>query len=171
MSVSTRHLTQPSVSPQDGTTHQRRQRSDFHPLLKMQIAPRLALGFLIPLLIAVLAIGNVGWQNQRLQTRETLFYGSLIQGNILLHNAIDNFDQLRGNLLGLLSDTEKPGTSLQTLSEDDHAITVYTGNMETTLDNYMQQDLFAHYSDLTDLFAQTGQSYSHKAADKSMPTG
>lgn len=158
MSVSTRHLTQPSVSSQDGTAHQRRQGSGFHPLLKMQIAPRLALGFLIPLLIAVLALGNVGWQNQRLQARETLFYGSLIQGNILLHNAIDNFDQLRGNLLGLLSDAEKPGTSLETLDEDGHAIAVYTGNMETALNNYRHQDLFGNYADLTDLFAQAGQS-------------
>lgn len=156
MSVSTRHLTQPAVPSQDATIP--RGQGSFHPLLKMQIAPRLALGFLIPLLIAVLAIGNVGWQNQRLQAREMLFYGALIQGNILLHNEIDSFDQLRGNLLGLLSDAEKPETSLQTLSEDDHAIAVYTGNMETALNNYMQQDLFSRYADLTDLFAQAGHS-------------
>lgn len=158
MSVSTGHLTQPSVPAQDGTAQQPVRSSSFHPLLKMQIAPRLALGFLIPLLIAVLAIGNVGWQNQRLQARETLFYGSLIQGNILLHNAVDNFDQLRGNLLGLLSDAGKPGTSLQTLDEDNHAIAVYTGNMETALNTYRQQDLFSNYSDLTNLFEQAGQS-------------
>lgn len=156
MSVSTQHLTQPSGTAQDTTTPHRQ--GGFQPLLKMQIAPRLALGFLIPLLMAIIAVGNVGWQSQQLQTRETLFYGSFIQGNILLHNAIDSFDQLRGNLLGLLSDAQKPGTSLQTLSEDDHAIAVYTGNLETALDNYMQQDLFARYSDLTDLFAQTGHT-------------
>src|SRR5579859_6931471 len=156
VSVSTRHLTQPSVSSQDGAAHQRRQGSGFHPLLKMQIAPRLALGFLIPLLMAVLAIGNVGWQNQQLEARETLFYQSLLQGNILLHTAADNLDQQRGNMLGLLSDAAKPGTSLQTLSEDDNAITVYTGNIQRTLNNYMQQDLFGRYRDLADLFAQTG---------------
>ena len=163
MSASTQHLTQSSVPLQGATIPHRQRRA--HPLLNMQIAPRLALGFLIPLLIAVLAIGNVGWQNQRLQARETLFYGSLIQGNILLHNAIDNFSQLRGNLLGLLSDAGKPGTSLQTLNEDEHAIAVYTGNMETTLNNYMQQDLFSRYADLTDLFAQTGHSTLIKRQD------
>ena len=157
MSVSTRDLMPASVAAQDTTTH-RGQGSGFHPLLKMQIAPRLALGFLIPLLIAVLALGNVGWQNQQLQARETLFYDSLIQGNVLLHNAIDTFDQLRGYLLGLLSDAGKPGTLLQTLSEDAHAISVDTGNIQAALNNYAQQDLFDRYSDLTDLFARTGHS-------------
>jgi len=157
VSVSTRHLTQLSGTAQDATIRQRGQNRNFHPLLNMQIAPRLALGFLIPLLLAVLAIGNVGWQNQQLQGRETIFYNSLIQGNILLHTAIDDFDQLRGNMLGMLSDAAKPGTSLQTLSEDENSINLYTGNIEATLNNYVQQDLFARYPDLTDLFAQTGR--------------
>jgi diguanylate cyclase (GGDEF)-like protein/putative nucleotidyltransferase with HDIG domain len=156
VSVSTQHLSHPSALVQDGTAQQRRKRDGFHPLLKMQIAPRLGLGFLIPLLMAVLAMGNVGWQNQQLQARETIFYDSLIQGNILLHSAIDNFDQLRSNMLGMLSDASKPGTSLQTLSGDSNAITVYTGNIEVALNNYLRQDLFSRYPDLTDLFAQTG---------------
>jgi len=155
VSISTRDIAQSSVTSHDATP-QHRQGGGFHPLLKMQIAPRLALGFLIPLLMAVLAIGNVGWQNQQLEARETLFYQSLLQGNILLHTAADNLDQQRGNMLGLLSDAAKPGTSLQTLSEDDNAITVYTGNIQRTLNNYMQQDLFGRYRDLADLFAQTG---------------
>jgi diguanylate cyclase (GGDEF)-like protein/putative nucleotidyltransferase with HDIG domain len=158
VSVSTQHLTQLSGNASDATPQQHRQGSSFHPLLKMQIAPRLALGFLIPLLVAVLAIGNVGLQDQQLQARETLFYGSLVQGNILLHNAIDDFDQLRSNLLGLLSDAGKPGTSLQTLTEDYNAIALQTGNIDAALNTYMQQDVFGRYSDLSDLFAQTGHS-------------
>src|SRR5579859_1256761 len=135
VSVSTRHLTKPSGTAQNATIQHWQGRS-FHPLLKMQIAPRLALGFLIPLLLAVLAIGNVGWQNQRLQGRETIFYNSLIQGNILLHTTIDDFDQLHGNMLGMLSDAAKPSTSLQTLSEDENSINLYTRNIEATLNNY-----------------------------------
>ncbi len=154
MSISTQHLSQPSALVQDGIA--RKKRDGFHPLLKMQIAPRLGLGFIIPLLMAVLAMSNVAWQSQQLQTRETILYGSLIQGNILLHNVIDNFDQLRSNMLGMLNDAAKPGTSLQILSEDNNAITIHTGNIEVALNNYLQQDLFGRYPDLTDLFAQTG---------------
>ncbi len=158
MSVSTQHLSQPSAVVQDGIAQQRRERGGFHPLLKMQIAPRLGLAFLIPLLMAVLVMSNVAWQNQQLQTREKTFYDFLIQGNILLHSVIDNFDQLRSSMLGMLNDAAKPGTSLQALSEDSNAITIYTGNVDVALNNYLQQDLIGNYPDLTDLFAQTGHS-------------
>jgi len=156
VSISTRHLSQPSVLVEDGRAQQRRKRGGFHPLLKMQIAPRLGLGFLIPLLMAILAMSNVAYQGQQLQAHETTFYDSLIQGNILLHSVIDNFDQLRSNMLGMLNDAAKPGTSLQTLSEDTNAITVYTGNINVALNNYLQQDLYSRYTNLTDLFVQTG---------------
>src|ERR1700687_1742398 len=114
VSISTQHLSQPSALAQDSIA--RGKRDGFHPLLKMQIAPRLGLGFLIPLLMAVLAISNVGLQSQQLQARETIFYDSLVQGNVLLHSVIDDFNQLRSNMLGMLNDAAKPGTSLQTLS-------------------------------------------------------
>lgn len=152
MSISTQHLSQPPVA----VTQQLRKRGAFHPLLKMQIAPRLGLAFLIPLLMAIVAMSNVAWQGQQLQAREATFYQSLVQGNFLLHNMIDNFDQLRNNLLGILSDASKPGTSLQTLNEDSNAITLYSSNMEAILNNYLQHDLFDRYADLAALFMQSG---------------
>jgi diguanylate cyclase (GGDEF)-like protein len=156
VSVSTRHLSQPSVSSPDVSTWQHRKRDRFHPLLKMPIVLRLGLGFLIPLLMAAVALSSVTLQNQQLQTRETTFYQSLVKGNTILHNVVDNFDQLRSNILGLLSDAAEPGTSLQTLTEDSNGISVYTRNMEATLNNYLQHDLFDRYPDLTALFAQSG---------------
>lgn len=156
MSVSTQPLSQPPALVQDGIAQQPGKRGGFHPLLKMQIAPRLGLGFVVPLLMAVLALSNVAWQSQQLQARETIFYNSLVQGNVLLHTAIDSFDQLRSNMLGMLNDAANPETTLQTLSEDTNAITVYTGNIEAALNNYQQQDLLGRYPDLTDLFVQTG---------------
>jgi diguanylate cyclase (GGDEF)-like protein/putative nucleotidyltransferase with HDIG domain len=156
VSVSTQHLSRPSAVVHNGTAQQHRKRGGFHPLLKMQIAPRLALGFLVPLLMAVLAMSNVAWQSQQLQTRETAFYQSLVQGNSILHNVVDNFDQLHSNMLGLLSDAAKPGTSLQTLAEDNNAIAVFTGKQQVSLNDYLQHDLFDHYADLMTLFRQTG---------------
>ncbi|HEU0003962.1 MAG TPA: diguanylate cyclase [Ktedonobacteraceae bacterium] len=152
MSISTQHLSQPPVA----VTQQRKKRGAFHPLLKMQIAPRLGLAFLIPLLMAIVAMGNVAWQDQQLQSREATFYQSLVQGNTLLHNQIDAFDQLRSNLLGMLSDASKPGTSLQTLTEDSNAITLSSSNMDAALNTYRQHDLFDGYADLTALFTQAG---------------
>ncbi|HKV58650.1 MAG TPA: diguanylate cyclase, partial [Ktedonobacteraceae bacterium] len=156
MSISTRHLSPPSALAQNATAQQRGKHAGFHPLLKMQIAPRLGLAFLIPLFLAIVAMSNVAWQNQQLQSREAIFYQSLVQGNTLLHNQIDEFDQLRSNLLGILNDAGKPGTSLQTLTEDSNAITLYSRNMDATLNNYLQHDLFDRYPDLTALFTQSG---------------
>ena len=157
MSVSTQHFSQPSALAQDGIA--RKKRDGFHPLLKMQIAPRLGLGFLIPLLMAVLAMSNVAWQNQQLQTREAAFYQSLVQGNSILQNAVDNFEQLRSNMLGILNDASRPGISSQTLAEDNNAIAVYTRNQQADLNNYMQHDLVDHFPDLPALFGQTGHGH------------
>ncbi|MGH2496047.1 MAG: diguanylate cyclase [Ktedonobacteraceae bacterium] len=156
MSISTRHLSQPSTAAQDAIIRRRGKRGGFHPLLKMQIAPRLGLAFLIPLFMAILAMSNVAWQDQQLQSRETIFYQSLVQANTILHNEIDDFAQLRSNLLGMLSDAGKPGTSLQTLTEDSNAIALYSRNMDAALNNYLQHDLFDRYPDLTALFTQSG---------------
>ncbi len=152
MSVSTRHLAQSSVPLQD-TPIPRRQ-GGFHPLLRMQIAPRLALGFLIPLLMAIIAIGNVGWQSQQLQAREEAFYKSLVQGDTSLHMIVNEFDQLHSNILGMLSDAGKPGTSLQTLTEDGNSIALYVGKIQVGLDNFVHYSLFDHNADLVALFAQ-----------------
>ena len=152
MSVSTRHLALPSVPPQDATIPRRQ--GGFHPLLRMQIAPRLALGFLIPLLMAIIAIGNVGWQSQQLQAREEAFYKSLVQGDTNLHSVVNEFDQLHGNMLGILNDAGKPGISLQTLTEDGNSIALYTGEIQTELGNFVRYSLFDHNADLVALFAQ-----------------
>ena len=152
MSVSTRYLTQPSGMAQDATIPRRR--GGFHLLLKMQIAPRLALGFLIPLLMAIIAIGNVGWQSQQLQARESAFYQSLVQGSTSLHTIVNEFDQLHGNILGMLSDAGKPEISLQTLTEDSNSIALYTGEIASGLNNFVRYDLFDHNADLVALFSQ-----------------
>src|SRR5579872_5978065 len=171
VSILTQHFSQPSVESQDTIARRYRKRGEFHPLLKMQIAPRLALGFLIPLLMAIFAMSNVGWQNQQLQTHETNFYQSLVQGNISLNKAVNTLEQLRTNMLGLINDASKPGTSLQTLKEDNGAIVLYTGEIDATLNDYAQHDLFDRYPDLMALFAQTGhgtlidqqRSYTNRA--------
>lgn len=153
MSISTRHFTQLLEKAQDATILRRQ--DGFHPLLNMQIAPRLALGFLIPLLMAIIAIGNVGWQSQQLQAREAAFYQSLVQGDTSLHIIVDEFDQLHGNMLGMLNDVGKPGTSLQTLTEDGASIAFYTGKIQVGLNNFLRNGLFDHNADLVALFAQT----------------
>src|SRR5690348_4616566 len=154
VSVSTPDLTQPSETVQDAAT-QCRQGGGFHPLLKIQIAPRLALGFLIPLLMAVIAIGNVGWQSQQLQARETVFYRSLVQGDSSLHSIVNEFDQLHGAMLGMLSDASKPGTSPETLTEDNGSINLYAGQIQADLDKFVRRSLFDRDADLVALFEQT----------------
>ncbi len=155
MSVSTSPLLRGRDQLRPYNTLHHRKRNGYNFLLKMQIAPRLALGFLIPLLLAAIALGNVGWQNYQLQAHETTFYQSLVQGNSALNSAVGTMQQLRSNMLGLLNDATKPETSLQTLNEDTNAINVYAGQIETSLTAYLQTDLFKRYPDLVALFAQS----------------
>ncbi|GAC1564950.1 MAG: hypothetical protein NVS3B14_01130 [Ktedonobacteraceae bacterium] len=122
----------------------------------MPIARRLALGFLIPLLLATVAMGSVGWQGQQLQAHETAFYQSLVQGNTSLNNAVNNLKQLHSNMLGMLNDANEPETSLQTLYEDSNTIHQLTGKMDVAVNHYQQQDLLGRYPDLASLFVQAG---------------
>jgi len=156
VSVSTRHPSRPSIISQDVSIQRHKRRGGFHPLLNMHIAPRLALGFLIPLLMAAIALGSVVSQDQQLQAHQTSFYQSLVQGNTSLNSAVNTLKQLRSNTLGMLNDEANSQTSLQTLSEDSRALLLITGQVNVALNDYQQHDLFVGFPDLVSLLAQAG---------------
>lgn len=127
-------------------------------LLNMPIARRLALGFLVPALLAIIALGSIALQSQQLLTHESSFYRSLVGGYSELTTSVDILQQVHTVLLGTLNDAGKPQTVPQTLQEDRTTMQVLTGHLATTLLEYQRQDVFHRYADLVTLFMHAGHA-------------
>lgn len=127
-----------------------------HPLLSLSIGKRLALGFLIPLLVVLLALSSIGIQSNQLLTNVATFNQHLLHGYTALTTEISTLQQIHTNIQGTLNDTNKSQIILQTLLED-KAITLHLMNdYDTTLRNYIQQDMFDIHPTLATLLKQAG---------------
>ena len=127
-----------------------------HPLLNIPIAQRLAYGFLIPALLAAIALGSIGLRSQQLLTDESSFYQSLVGGYTALNAANQVLQQMHTNLLGTLNDASKPQTLPQTMREDDNALHQLSNSYATILRDYLRQNILQNSSGLSTLFAEAG---------------
>ena len=127
-----------------------------HSLLNIPIAQRLAGGFLIPALLAAIALGSIAVRSQQLLTDESSFYQSLVGGYTSLNTANQVLQQMHTNLLGTLNDASKPQTLAETLREDHNTLRQLSSRYAIILGNYLQQNILEHSPELSALFAEAG---------------
>ena len=127
-----------------------------HPLLAMSISKRLALGFLIPLLIVFLGLGNIGMQSEQLLTNVTTFNQHLLHAYTSLTANIATLQQTHTNILGALNDAEKSQVTPETLREDRLTAQRLAASYDSNLHAYLQQDVLLSSPQLASLFRASG---------------
>lgn len=145
------------ITQQHFARKQQLQKSRWHHLLlNIPIAKRLAFGFLIPALMAAIALGSIGIRSQQLLTHESSFYQSLVGGYTSLNTGSQVLQQMHTNLLGTLNDASKSQTTAETMREDYTALSHLSIRYSDTLNTYLQQNILGHTPELSNLFAQAG---------------
>ena len=129
-----------------------------HGLLNIPIAQRLAFGFLIPALMAAIALGSIGVRSQQLLAHESSFYQSLVGGYTSLSTGNQVLQQMHTNLLGTLNDAGKSQTTVETLREDYNGLQGLSTHYAAILSNYMKVAVLAHDTELSNLFTHAGYS-------------
>ncbi|HCI78075.1 MAG TPA: hypothetical protein DHW02_00105, partial [Ktedonobacter sp.] len=127
-----------------------------HPFLAMSISKRLALGFLIPLLIVFLGLGNIGIQSVQLLSNVTTFNQHLLHAYTSLTSNVAILQQTHTNILGALNDAEKSQVTSETLREDRLAAHRLAASYDSNLHAYLQQDVLLHAPELAALFKESG---------------
>ena len=127
-----------------------------HPLLAMSIGKRLALGFLIPILIVFVGLANIGIQIDQLLTNVTTFNQHLLHAYTTLTADSITLQQVQTGMLGALNDAEKKQVSASTLREDRLAVGRLVASYQTNLNSYLQQDVLVHSPRLSSLFNAAG---------------
>lgn len=130
-----------------------------NPLLNIPIGRRLALGFLIPALIAALTLSNVGVQSQQRLLQESTFYQHLFDAYTSLTSEGDMLQQMHTNLQETTSYAAQQHAIPAILKDDRGVIEGLAAQFNRILDAYFQQDLLDHSPDLMALFTESG----HKA--------
>jgi diguanylate cyclase (GGDEF)-like protein/putative nucleotidyltransferase with HDIG domain len=150
----------PNTEPQKPThvsTHLQQSKSR-NPLLNMPIARRLTLGFLVPALIAAIALGVIGLQSVQLLSQESLFYGNLLHTYTSLATAKEVLQQMDTTMQGTLVDASQPEPASETLREDRNAVHGFATQLNTIFDKDIQQDVLDNNADLQALFTKAGHS-------------
>ncbi len=160
MSVITQQLLPNSQEQGQGSPQQkpgqqpRREKKTF--LLDMPITKRLALGLFVPLLLAALAFTRVGILSQQLLSHEASYYQLLVGGSATLRSASSTLQLLHTNVQVLVSDGLKPQPTPGTIIEDSALVNLLSTRLDATIQQYLQQDMLDHYSELSSLFSTAG---------------
>lgn len=125
-------------------------------LLGMSIGRRLALGFLIPILIVIFALGTIGIQCYQLLANVSTFNQHLLHAYTSLTTATNTLQQSHVNVLGALNDADKPQTTPQTLQEDRVTIERLLARYDAMLKDYSLHDVLALSPDLSTLMKEAG---------------
>ncbi|HLJ33192.1 MAG TPA: diguanylate cyclase [Ktedonobacteraceae bacterium] len=125
-------------------------------MLKIPIAQRLAIGFLIPALMAAIALGSVSVRSQQLLVHESSFYQSLVDGYTSLGTANQILQQMHTNILGTLNDASKPQPPAETMREDYTTLHRLSTRYANILDAYERQNILERSPELANLFAEAG---------------
>ncbi len=127
-----------------------------HLLLNIPIAQRLAFGFLIPAIMAAIALGSIGVHSQQLLAHESSFYQSLVGGYTSLNSGSQVLQQMHTNLLSTLNDASKPQPPPETLREDHTTLHQLSTRYAGILQNYLQGNVLEHDAELSALFTEAG---------------
>lgn len=127
-------------------------------LLNMSIGKRLALGFLIPVLIVFLSLTSVGVQSRQLLEDGSTLNQHLLHAYASLNTIVTTLQQTHANLLGALNDASQPQVQQETLREDQMTLQNLTATYNTTLRAYLQQDILALSPHLSLLLKESGHA-------------
>jgi len=129
-----------------------------NPLLNIPIGRRLALGFLIPALIAVLTLSSVGVQSQQRLLQESLFYQNLFTAYTSLTASENVLEQMHSEVQKTVAYAAQPHPLPEILADDETVARGLAANFNTILVAYLQQDLLNRNSDLEALFTEAGHA-------------
>ncbi|MBA2284227.1 MAG: diguanylate cyclase [Ktedonobacteraceae bacterium] len=124
-----------------------------NPLLNIPIARRLAIGFLLPALIAAIALGSISVQSIQLLSKEATFYNNLVQTYTSLTTASSDLQTMDTRLHDTLTQAVQlhlPHTALQEYQDN---IQYIAGNYNTIIRHYRHYDLLENHPDLAALFS------------------
>jgi hypothetical protein len=136
----------------------RARRTGHHLLLAMPIGKRLALGFLIPVLVVFLSLGSISVQSQQLLSNVATFNQHLLHAYTSLTTAVSTLQLTHANILGALTDAGKPQISQATLREDQATTQRLAVSYDSTLKAYLQHDVLALSPGLSALMKEAGHS-------------
>lgn len=139
-----------------GSPGPRRRRSN--PLLNIPIGRRLALGFLIPALIAAITLSSVGVQSQQRLLQESIFYQHLFNAYTSLTAEGTELQQMHTNLQVITTYATQPHALPLILKDDQSVIEGLAAHYNMVLDVYFQQDLLDHSPDQVALFTEAGHT-------------
>ncbi|HEY7415074.1 MAG TPA: methyl-accepting chemotaxis protein [Ktedonobacteraceae bacterium] len=132
-------------------------RGQYNPLLKLSIAHRLVLGFLVPALLVALAAGTMVYQSTQLLNNESNFYQNLFNGYAQLTSGGSTLQQMESKLEDTFNDARDPGEH-NALSGDQATIQGFANSYSHTLTQYEQNDLLDQHPNEVALFAQSGHA-------------
>ena len=133
-------------------------RTGHHSLLALSIGRRLALGFLIPILVILLALGSIGLQSHQLLANVSAYDQHILHASSSLTTASDTLQQTHVNVLGALNDADNSQTTSETLREDQVTIERLEQSYSTTLRASLQQDDLDQNPALAPLLDQAGHA-------------
>lgn len=129
-----------------------------NPLLNISIANRLALGFLLPALIAVFTLSSVSMQSQQRFSQEATFYQNLLSTYTFLTTAADSLQEMHTHLLQTMTYTSQPNALPEVLADYQKNVRASASGYNTVLATYLQRDLIGRYPDLVVLFTEAGHA-------------
>lgn len=138
------------TSPQPSGRENRR-----YSLLTIPIARRVTFGFLLPTLLAALALAGSAFESRQLLLHVSTLYQHLTHAYTTLNADVATLDQMHSNLLGALNDANHVAVLPQTLEEDQNILHQLENTFASTLDSY-NQDVLSEYGELSALFTKTG---------------
>lgn len=127
-----------------------------NPLLNIPIGRRLALGFLLPGLIAALALGSIGVQSQQRLLEESTFYQHNLDAYTSLTDAASILQQMHTHTADSVAYASQPNPSPAILQDDQTLIQGLALQFQAIFALYSQKDLIAPYADLVALFTEAG---------------
>jgi len=122
----------------------------------MRIGRRLTLGFLIPVLIACIALGGILMQSVQLLEDTSSFYQFVEQSRTTLDEATHYLQLLDAKLQTMQADASQLQPSHETLTNDRRAIQALTTLVNTTIQTYIQQDQLDRHANLSVLLKEAG---------------
>lgn len=126
-----------------------------HSLLNIPIAQRLAYGFLIPALIACIALGSIGIQSTQLLTQSSTFYQNLTHTYTSLTNASEYLQLMHTTIQGTINDANH-SSYRKTLLADQSVLQELARRYNVIVVHDIQQDALDQNSNLASLFTQAG---------------
>jgi len=129
-----------------------------NPLLNISIARRLAMGFLIPALIAIFTLSSVSMQSQQRLSQEATFYQHLLTTYTSLTTVSGNLADMHTHLLQTITYASQPHALPIVLNDYQENIRASALQCNAMLFTYIQQDLIELDPNLVALFTEAGHA-------------